>query len=142
MDDAAATALSADAVARAGGWDPRYARVLLIEQTGVHALVLVDGNGDGTELELEHWRRDSDGSWRGETSSGHSALGSLASADSWSWGDLVCALGRVGPGSAVRLEYGGQSYRRQANQFGVWGFLHEADSARAGELPAVAADGG
>src|SRR5215471_9227340 len=142
MDDAAGNGLSADVVTRAGGWDPRYARVLLIEQSGVDALVLVDGNGDGAELELEHWRRDSDGSWRGETSSGHSALGSLASADSWSWGDLVCALGRVGPGSVVRLEYGGRSYRRQANQFGGRGFLHEADSACAGELPAVAANGG
>ncbi len=141
MDDAAATGLSADVVTRAGGWDPRYARVLLIEQTGVHALVLVDGNGDGAELELEYWRRDSGGSWRGETSSGHLSLDSLASAESWSSGDLVCALGRVGPGSVVRLEYGGWSYRRQANQFGVWGFLHKADSARTGELPTVTADG-
>lgn len=65
MDDAIRD-LSADAVIMVGGWDPRYARVLLIEHEENNALVLVDGNGDGAELELEYWHRDhGDGLWRG-----------------------------------------------------------------------------
>jgi hypothetical protein len=141
MDDGTDTSLSADDVIRSGGWDPRYARVLLIEQNGDQALVLVDGNGDGAELELEYWRRDAGGGWQGEASSGHSALESLDAAETWSTGEYVCALGRVGSGSVVRIAYGGRTYSRQANRHGVWGFIHAADSPRAGELPAVAANG-
>lgn len=44
--------LSADAVVGAGGWHPQYARVLLIEHDDRNAVVLVDGHGDGAELEL------------------------------------------------------------------------------------------
>jgi hypothetical protein len=142
MDDGMSIPLSADVIIRTGGWDPRYARVLLIEQSGVTALALVDGNGDGAELELEYWRRDAGEGWQGEASSGYSALDSLAAADTWSAGEFVCALGRVSPGSVVRVTYGGRSYSRQANEFGVWGFVHKADSSRPGELPAVAANGG
>ena len=48
-------ALSAQTVIESGGWHPRYARVLLILQLGDEALVLVDGNGDGAEVESEQW---------------------------------------------------------------------------------------
>jgi hypothetical protein len=142
MDDGTDTTLSPDVVIRSGGWDPRYARVLLIERTGDKALVLVDGNGDGAELELEYWRRDAADGWQGETSSGHSALDSLDAAETWSTGEYVSALGRVSPGSVVSIAYGGNTYRRHASELGVWGFIHPTDSSRAGELPAVATNGG
>jgi len=129
--------LSADTVIRMGGWHPDYARVLVIEQSGDDALVLVDGNGDGAELELEYWRRDADGNWDGTASSGYSALASLPSADTWRAGPFVYALGRSDPTSVVTIEYGGTSHRRQVNEFGIWGFIHEANSRRADELPTV-----
>jgi hypothetical protein len=131
--------LSEDAIIRLGGWHPRYARVLLIEHDEGNALVLVDGNGDGAELELEYWSRGSDGSWLGGSSSGRGLLDWLPSAQSWNAGDFVAALGRVEQGTEVSLEYGGHFYRRRANEFGIWGFVHAADSARPGDLPEVRA---
>jgi hypothetical protein len=136
MDDRTNAALSPDVVIRSGGWDPRYARVLLIEEDDGQALILVDGNGDGAELELEYWQCHA-GGWHPGTSSGHGPLDSLASVNTWNAGELVCALGRGSPGSNVRIAYGGRTYSRQANNFGVWGFVHKADSPHAGEMPAV-----
>ena len=141
MGDGMDRPLSEDVVIRLGGWDRRFVRALLIERRGKYALVLVDGNGDEAELELEYWH-DRGESWHCEASSGFSALSSLASADAWTTGDHVCAVGRGAPGSVVRITYGGRAYSRQANEFGVWGFFHEADSPRGGELPLMAADSG
>lgn len=138
MDDAIRD-LSADAVIRAGGWHPRYARVLLIECDDDDALVLVDGNGDGAELELEYWHRDTDGGWGGGSTSGHGSLDFMSSSESWDAGEFVAALGRVAPAAEVTVEYGGHTYRRTANEFGVWGLIRAADSARPGELPEVTA---
>jgi hypothetical protein len=132
-------ALSEDAIIGLGGWHPRYARVLLIEHDEGNALVLVDGNGDGAELEVEYWHCDSDGTWLGGSSSGYGSLESLASSQSWDAGDFVAALGRVEQGTEVTIEYGGHTYRRRANEFGIWGFVHTADSARPGDLPEVRA---
>jgi hypothetical protein len=108
-------------------------------QAGDSALVLVDGNGDGAELELEYWHRDTDGTWEGGATSGHGALTWLPSSDAWSTGELVCALGRGDPASLVSISYGGTTYSRQTNEFGLWGFLHDADSARPDDLPTVTA---
>jgi hypothetical protein len=138
MDDAILD-LSADAVIRIGGWHPGYARVLLIEHDEHDAVVLVDGNGDGAELELEYWHRESDGLWRGGSTSGHGPLDFLPSSQSWDAGPFVAALGRVEPATEVSVEYGGRAYHRTANEFGIWGLIHAADSARTGELPEVTA---
>jgi hypothetical protein len=138
MDDAILD-LSADAIIRAGGWHPRYARVLLIEHDEDDALVLVDGNGDGAELELEYWHRDTDGGWGGGSTSGHGSLDFMPPSESWDAGVFVAALGRVAPATAVTVEYGGHAYHRRANEFGVWGLIHAAHSARPGELPEVTA---
>jgi hypothetical protein len=129
--------LSPPEIIRAGGWHAKYARVLLIEHDGDLALVLVDGNGDGAELELEYWQRDADGLWRGGSSSGHGQLNDLPSAQGWEAGNFVAALGRVRPAAEVRVEYGGRVYGRQGNELGIWGFIHSADSVRPGELPSM-----
>jgi hypothetical protein len=138
MDDAIRE-LSADVIIRTGGWHPGYARVLLIEQGDHDALVLVDGNGDGAELELEYWHRDTDGTWSGGSSGGHGPLDFVESSESWDAGEYVVALGRVAPATEVTVTYGGQAYHRTANEFGLWGLIHLADSARPGELPEVSA---
>ena len=137
--DEAISELSAEALIRAGGWHPRYARVLLAEHDDDHAVVLIDGNGDGAELELEYWHREADGGWRGGASGGHGPLDQLRRAESWNAGEFVVALGRVEPGARVSLDYGRQIYFRRASELGVWGFIHAADSARSGDLPALIA---
>lgn len=141
MSDGTGLPLSEDVIIGLGGWDSRFARVLLIERSGMHALVLVDGNGDGAELELEYWR-DADDSWHCETSSGFSALDSLEPVDTWDTEELVCAIGRVTPNSVVHITYGDRAYSRRANRFGVWGFIHEADSPHPGELPVTSTNAG
>jgi hypothetical protein len=138
MDDGIRS-LSADAIIRVGGWHPRYARVLLIEHDQNDAVVLVDGNGDGAELELEYWHRNIDGTWDGGSTSGHGSLDFMSPSESWDAGEFVVALGRVAPATQVTVEYGGLAYHRTANEFGVWGLIHAADSARPGELPEVTA---
>ena len=140
MDDAIGE-LTADALIAGGGWNPKYARVLLIEDDGHDAVILVDGNGDGAELELEYWQREADGIWHGGSSSGHGALDHLPGAQSWHAGLFVAAIGRADPAAEVSVEYGGQVYSRRANEFGIWGFVHAADSADSSEVPRVSAEG-
>jgi hypothetical protein len=140
MDDAIGE-LTADALIAAGGWNPRYARVLLIADDGHHAVILVDGNGDGAELEFEHWQREPDGRWYGTSSSGHGPLDGLPAAQSWHGGLFVGAIGRAEPATEVSIAYGGWVYRRRANEYGIWGFVHAPDSADSREVPAVTAVG-
>ena len=129
--------LSADAVIQTGGWHPRYARVLLIEHNDHDGLVLVDGNGDGAELELEYWHRGDDGLWRCGATAGHGPLAFPPTFQAWNAGDFVAAVGRARPGAKIEIEYGGQRYRRHANEFGIWGFVHVADSPDSSELPTM-----
>jgi hypothetical protein len=136
MDDAIGD-LTADALIAGGGWNPRYARVLLIEHDGHNAVILIDGNGDGAELELEYWLREPDGIWQGGSSSGHGSLDGLPAAQSWHAGLFVAAIGRADPAAEVSVGYGGWVYRRVANEYGIWGFVHAADSTDPREVPAV-----
>ena len=69
-------ALTAQEVLAHGGWHPRYARVLAIASDGAYGFAVVDGNGDGAELETELWKWDS-GTWDGAGSSGAGPLENL-----------------------------------------------------------------
>jgi hypothetical protein len=130
--------LTADAIIQGGGWDPKYARVVLIEHDEQDAVILVDGNGDGAELELEYWHHGDDGLWHGGSTSGHGPLAYLPEIQTWNAGNFVAALGRARPGSELSVKYGGQVFRRRATEFGTWGFVHAADSPRTSELPTIA----
>jgi hypothetical protein len=127
--------LSADSVIRTGGWHPRYARVLLIEHDEQDAVILVDGNGDGAELELEYWHRGEDGRWHGGGTSGYGPVAFLPRLRAWNAGPFVAAVGRTQPNAEVTVAYAGEAYRRRASEFGTWGFVHAADSPDTGELP-------
>jgi hypothetical protein len=48
--------LIAQEVLARGGWHPRYARVLAVVSDGDYGFAVVDGNGDGAELDTEIWR--------------------------------------------------------------------------------------
>lgn len=56
-----------------GGWDARYARVLDVVTLGDHAAALVDTNGDGADVNVDLYRRDSNGRWQG-IASGNGSL--------------------------------------------------------------------
>jgi hypothetical protein len=130
--------LTPGAVLADGGWNENYARVLLIEEYRGQAIVLVDGNGDGAELELEYWSRGGEGGWAGGASSGHSSLDALGRVEAWTTDMHVAALGKAAPGSTISLSYSGITYLRQANEFGIWGFIAPVDPDFPEELPVVA----
>lgn len=111
--------------------------MLLIEEHDGQAVVLVDGNGDGAELELEYWTRDGARGWECASSAGYSGLDSLARAEAWTTGAHVIAMGKVAPDADVRLSYVGDTHSRQANEFGIWGFIAPADPKSPEELPVV-----
>jgi hypothetical protein len=138
LDDESIVSLSPELVLGEGGWNRNFARVLLIEEQDGQAVVLVDGNGDGAELELEYWSREGARGWACMSSSGYSGLGSLGRAETWATGTHVVALGKIQPGAGVRLSYAGRTYSRQANNVGIWGFLAPADPESPEKLPVVA----
>ena len=102
---------------QAGGWDARYAVALAVAAEGEIAAALIDTNGDGTEIILDEYRRDSDGGWV----AGNAGGGAGESGSSWSR-DLVAAYGRARPGSTVRVDYFGE-HEVVANAAGWWLFI-------------------
>jgi hypothetical protein len=68
--------LSHQEVLALGGWHRGYARVLITVSDGDYGFALVDGNGDGAELEEELWRWE-DGRWDGAGSWGAGPLDRL-----------------------------------------------------------------
>jgi hypothetical protein len=111
--------------------------VLLIEEQDGQAVALVDGNGDGAELELEYWTREDSSGWACTSSSGYSGLSSLGQAETWTTDTHVVALGKGPLGADVRVTYAGNTYSRHANEFGIWGFITQANPESSAELPVV-----
>ena len=72
------SALTTAEVIASGGWHPRYVRVITVASAGDHGFALVDGNGDGSELEAEHWLWH-EGSWQPGGSSGVGPLDRVGS---------------------------------------------------------------
>jgi hypothetical protein len=137
MDTSPGETLLPDVVVGRGGWHPAYARVVLIEQNAHLAVVLVDGNGDGAELEVEYWSRDNE--WQPGPTSGYGPLDGLTPFASWQPNDdFVCALGRARPGDLVLIDYAGTTHQRLANEFGLWGFIADARPDGDAELPKLA----
>ena len=127
------TKLTDDLVIEAGGWTPAYARVLLIETHRDVAIALVDGNGDGAELEMEYWFRGDHG-WTAGQTSGHGALDNVSTV-TWDAGPMVCAMGRGEPGDVVLIRFGDQLHERLPNEFGIWGFVHKTEKWFTGHVP-------
>ncbi|HUJ65319.1 MAG TPA: hypothetical protein VLX59_07275 [Acidimicrobiales bacterium] len=119
------TNLTHELVIEAGGWHPMFARVLLIVADEDVAFALVDGNGDGAELEMEYWSRE-DTVWTPGVSSGHGPLDMLKS-NRWDAGSMVCAVGHGVPGESVRVGYDGEVIQCPVNPFGLWGFVRKVE---------------
>lgn len=121
------TNLTEDLVISTGGWNPAFARVVLIVADEDVAIVLVDGNGDGAELEMEYWNKDVHG-WLGGQSNGYGSLGwATGSINRWDAGPMVCAVGGGDPGEIVRIGYDGKVCECTVNQFGLWGFVRKVE---------------
>jgi hypothetical protein len=132
-----AHALDADTVITRGGWHPSYARVLLILQVDDEALVLVDSNGDGAEVESEQWHFTDDG-WVDGISSG---IGPFEGDPLWSWGwtsGTGHVVGCASPGQNITVEWRGRTQEAVANDLGVWAALFpgtsEEEFAELGQL--------
>lgn len=120
------TDLTEDLVLATGGWHPTLARVVLIVADVDVAFVLVDGNGDGAELEMEYWDKGADG-WVEGQSSGQGPLAAIRSMTRWDAGPMVCAVGGGAPGETVRLSYDDQVWECTVNAFGLWGFVRKVE---------------
>lgn len=113
--------LTEQTVIEQGGWHPRYARVLVIQEVGAEdAVVVVDGNGDGAELELEHWLL-TDAGWLSGSSQGIGPLDDDRRLLTSGWyGGAGYALGVAAAGETVAVEWDDQARQATANAFGVW----------------------
>lgn len=112
-------------VITAGGWSPRYARVLVVEGNGTRALALVDTNGDGREInENRYWREES-GSWHSGSSSG-SVPSRPATHPFGFWRDeqgVVSAYGRTATAGPVTVEVDDRLIEAVATEGGWWVWL-------------------
>jgi hypothetical protein len=124
-----------DVLAR-GGWHPRYARVLALASDGGYGFAVVDGNGDGAELEAETWIWRN-GTWTAGSSSGAGPLDGLGPVQTGgSIDDAYFAFGRAPGRRVVTIEFDGHLYQIPVSRHGTWAFIRiRTDSGRPG-LPA------
>jgi hypothetical protein len=128
-------------VLASGGWHPRYVRVLITASDGDYGFALVDGNGDGAELEEELWQwgdgPGNHGRWEGGSTSGAGPLDHLLPLVAGGHiGSAYFAYGRVPGSESVTIEFEERRYEIPVSPLGVWGFIREAAEPHPG-LPAL-----
>jgi hypothetical protein len=128
-------------VLASGGWHPRYVRVLVTASDGDYGFALVDGNGDGAELEEELWQWEDGpgghGRWQAGSSSGAGPLAHLPPLMAGGYiGPAYFAYGRVPGRESVTVEFDGRRYEIPVSPLGVWGLIREAAGPHPG-LPAL-----
>jgi hypothetical protein len=133
--------IGADIIAR-GGWHPRYARVLAAASDGDYGIAIVDGNGDGAELEIETWVWDDEhpegGRWDSGVSSGAGPLGYLGPVQTGNVGDAYFAYGRAPGPESVTIEFDGQLHQVPVGGDGVWAFIRIRADPRNHGFPSLA----
>ncbi len=115
--------LTADHIIAAGGWHPRWARVLAFATLGVQGCALVDRNGDGAELECEEWLYDeASARWVSGSSSGTGPLDlSEARLEGWGQSGRAYFAHGVAPGAdAILVAVDNQTHRVAVTPLGVW----------------------
>ena len=116
-------ALTPDDVLASGGWHPRYVRVLATASDGDFGIAIVDGNGDGAELEEETWLWD-DGRWNPGWSSGVGPLDTVCSIEAGGQvGDTSFACGRAPGRPSVTISFDARSFEVPVGQYGIWAFI-------------------
>lgn len=115
--------LSEEEILARGGWHPRYARVLAVASDGDYGFAVVDGNGDGAELEAEAWQWDGR-NWQGAGSSGAGPLSNLGPLRTGGQiGDACSAYGSAPGRQSVRISFDGRHHDVPVSQHGVWAFV-------------------
>jgi len=129
-------ALCADDVLAGGGWNPRYARVLLTASDGDHGVALVDGNGDGRELEIEVWTWSERHGWEAGPSMGAGALSRVGTEQTGGRIDNLCiAYGRLPGKTSATLQFRGHACEVPVSQHGFWGFARFDDGSAEPDEP-------
>jgi hypothetical protein len=119
-------ALTPEDVLATGGWHPGYVRVLVTASDGDYGIALVDGNGDGAELEEEGWLWE-DGQWSGGATGGAGPLDFLGAIHTGGVigesGQASYAYGRAQGRESVRISFDGQTFEVPVSPLGVWAFI-------------------
>jgi len=116
-------ALTEQEVLAHGGWHPRYARVLAVASDDGYGFAVVDGNGDGAELEAETWVWDN-GRWTSAGSSGTGPLGQLGQVETGGQiDDAYYAYGRAPGRQSITIEFDGHRHRIPVSSHGAWAFI-------------------
>lgn len=130
--------LTPEVVIGRGGWDPRHARVLAIADDQDYGFALVDGNGDGAELEAEAWIRDG-GTWTGAGSSGAGPLSRLGPVRTGGHiRDACFAYGSAPDSQSVTIDFDGRLHQVQVSRHAVWAFIKVRASPGGQDLPSLA----
>jgi hypothetical protein len=115
-------------VLNTGGWDSRFARVLRSAVNHRAALVVVDTNGDGSELEADAWQYEA-GRWEPGNSSGIGSFEAIGSESSGHSGRVVWAAGLLGAGTIVTVRYRDVEQRVVAAANGLWVWVRDEGRA-------------
>jgi hypothetical protein len=130
-------ALTAEDVLSHGGWHLRYARVLAVASDGDYGFALVDGNGDGAELEAETWIWQ-EGTWTGAASSGTGALASLQPLHTGGLvGQAYYAYGSVPGRQSITISFDGQLHHVPVSQHGAWAFIKIPANPQSRRFPSL-----
>ncbi len=128
---------AADVLAR-GGWHPSYVRVLAAVSDSDYGFALVDGNGDGAELEAEAWLWDS-GQWVPGSSSGAGPLDDVGSLQTGGEiGEARYAYGRADGRQVVTVSFEHRQYEVPVSQYGIWAFVRVATDPASCGVPTLA----
>jgi len=116
-------ALTTEDVLAHGGWHPRYARVIAVTSDGDYGFALVDGNGDGSELEAEIWTWQ-DGTWTSGSSSGAGPLQDVGPVQTGGRiGHAYFAYGSAPGRQTITIAFDGQLHSTPVDSFGIWAFI-------------------
>ncbi len=131
--------LSAEEILAHGGWHPRYARVLAAASDGHFGFAVIDGNGDGAELETEIWHSEN-GTWHSASSSGAGPLSDLGPLQTGGQiGDACFAYGAAPRRQSVTISFDGRLHEVPVGPAGVWAFIKARTNPADHEPPSLKA---
>jgi hypothetical protein len=131
--------LTEDEVIAHGGWHPRYVRVLAVASDGDDGFAVVDGNGDGAELEAEVWKWDG-GKWDGAGSSGAGPLDQLGPVRTGGQtGSAYFAYGSAPGRRSITINFDGHLHHVPVSRYGVWAFIKVRTDPHGHGFPSPAA---
>jgi len=131
--------LTAAKVIATGGWHPGYARVIALSSDDGYGFALVDGNGDGAELEAEAWILR-DGAWHGSTTSGAGPLDGVGPIRTGGqFGDNAWFAYGSAPGrDTVTITFDGKLRLVPVGEHGVWAFIAARPGRSGRDVPVLA----